>query len=231
MKTHYKIIILLISALLWTKCSVTPKNQRAIKFSVQAGLNNGGITENTDLSVVPNVNTTSDNQIDAYSGATRTGMNIGVHMNKPLKYGEIESGLDYMFNSQTFTYADNDNMYNGNRKLSVSQFMIPFSYNFILLKKLLPSSDIQLKFGYLAQINFVSGEETGILPNYTTNHFSNGAVFGISAYPFIFKNGYKLGLYADAYRGSQFYEDYYNQKSFEVPGSSFIKVGLRFQFK
>jgi hypothetical protein len=230
-KTYYKIIILLISALLLTKCSVTPKNQRSLKYSVQAGINNGGITENTDLSVVPNVNTNVDNQVDAYSGATRTGMNIGLHLNKPLKYGEIESGLDYMFNSQTFFYADNENLYNGNRKLSVSQFIVPFTYNFILFKKLFPSSDIQLKLGYLAQINIVSIEETGILPNYTTNHFSNGAVFGISAYPIKFKNGYKLGFYADAYRGSQFYEDFYNQKSFEEPGSSFIKVGLRFQFK
>lgn len=231
MKTHYKIIILLVSALLWTACTITQKSQRDLKLSVLAGLNKGGITENTDLSIVPNVNTTNDNQVDAYSGATRTGMDIGIHMNKPLKYGEIESGLDYMFNSQTFTYTDDVNLYNGSRKLSVSQFMIPISYNFILFKKLLPTSDIQLKLGYLAQINFVTGEDNGILPDYTINHFSNGAVFGISAYPIKFKNGYKLGFYADAYRGSQFYEDYYNQNSFEVPGSSFIKVGLRFQLK
>ena len=69
-----------------------------------------------------------------------------------------------------------------------------------------------------------------ILPEYEINKWSNGALFGISAYPVKFSNGSKLGFYLDAYRGSQIYEDYYNLKSFEMPGSSFIKYGVRYRF-
>jgi hypothetical protein len=231
MKTYYKIIILFLSLQISNGCTITEKSQRAYKFSVQTGLNRGGITENTNLNIVPNVKVGTGAIVDAYSGATRPGMNIGLHINKPLKYGEVESGLDYMVNYQTFTYADKENMYTGIRKLSVSQFMIPVTYNFILFKKLLPSLDIQFKCGYLVQINYVSGKDSGILPDYSVIKLSNGVVFGFSTFPVKFKNGSRLGFYIDAYRGSQIYEDYYNQKSYEIPGSSYIKGGLRFQFK
>jgi hypothetical protein len=55
---------------------------RSLKFSIQAGANKGGITENTDMTVVPGAETT----VDAFSGATKTGINVGFHINKPLKY-------------------------------------------------------------------------------------------------------------------------------------------------
>ena len=61
--------------------------------------------------------------------------------------------------------------------------------------------------------------------------FVIGGLFGISAYPVRFGNGSKLGFYVDAYRGSQIYEDYYNQKVFETPGSNFVKGGIRYRFK
>lgn len=61
--------------------------------------------------------------------------------------------------------------------------------------------------------------------------FVIGGLFGISAYPVRFGNGSKLGFYVDAYRGSQIYEDYYNQKVFETPGSNFVKGGIRCRLK
>ena len=159
------------------------------------------------------------------------GVNVGMHINKPLKYGEIESGLDYIYNFQTFTYADQENMYIGTRDLSEHQFMIPLTYNFGLFEKGLPDAEIQLKIGYLGQVNFVSCKGTGILPDYSFNRFSNGGIFGISAYPFSFSNGSKLGFYLDVYRGTQIYKDYYNQECFEMPGSSFVKGRLKYRFK
>lgn len=231
METQHKLVIGFLSFLIISSCSLTDKSNRGFKISVQAGLNKGGITENTDLKVVPNAEPAGDAKIDAYTGATRISVNAGMHVNKPLKYGEIEFGLDYMQNNQTFTYADQNNMYNGVRKLSVNQVMIPLTYNFVLFKKFLPLAEIQLKLGYMVQVNFVSTNGTGILPEYSINKWSNGAVFGISVYPFKFGNGSKLGIYIDAYRGSQVYLDYYNQKSFKMPGSSFVKGGLRYRFK
>jgi hypothetical protein len=200
---------------------------RSLKFSIQAGANKGGITENTDMTVVPGAETT----VDAFSGATKTGINVGFHINKPLKYNQIESGLDYMYNSQTFTYNDAANNYSGVRELKVSQIMVPLTYNFILFRNLLPDADIQLKLGYAGQLNFVSESGAGTLPDYSVKPWSNGATFGISAFPVQFKNGSKLGFYFDAYRGTQVYEDYYNQKSFEMPGSSFMKFGLKYQLR
>lgn len=223
------ITFILFAGLVLNSCSVTEKNRRALKYSFQGGINKGGITDNTDLSVLPNP--AEENLVDAYSGATQIGVNAGAHMNKPLKFGEIESGLDFMHNAQTFTYSDQGNNFSGVRKLNVNQMMIPLTYNFNLLKKVLSESELQLKLGFLGQMNFVSTSDAGTLPEYAINKFSGGGTFGISAYPLKLENGSKLGFYIDAYRGSQIYEDAYNQPDFEMPGSSFVKGGIRYRFK
>lgn len=210
-------------------CSTSqPTNaDRSLKFSMQAGANKGGITENTYMNVVPGAET----NVDAYSGATNYGINAGIHVSKPLKYNKVESGIDYMYNSQTFTFNDATNNYSGVRELKVLQIMIPLTYNFVLFRNLFPLADIQIKLGYCGQLNFVSESGTRTLPDYTIKPWSNGATLGISAFPFQFKNESKLGFYFDGYRGTQVYEDYYNQKSFEMPGSSYLKFGLKYQFK
>ena len=213
-------------------CSVSNKTfkDNRLRLSVQAGSNLGGITENTDLSVVPGVKVPIEATVDAFSGETNVGINIGIHASKPLKRNQVESGIDYMYNQQSFKYTDAGNMYIGIRELKVSQIMLPLTYNFVLFKRFLPDAEIQLKVGYLGQLNFVSTSSTGILPDYSINRWSNGATFGISAFPVHFNSGSKLGIYVDGYRGTQIYEDYYNQASYEMPGSSFIKFGLKYQF-
>ena len=200
------------------------------EMSVSVGINHGGMVENTDLSVVPNVQATPESEIDAYSGATHLGVNAGINANIPLKKNELETGFIYMYNYQEFSYADQGNMYIGVRKFHVNQIMFPLTYNFLLFKRLLPNSETQLKFGYLGQINLINANGTGILPEYTINRWANGATMGLSAYPFQFGNGSKLGFDLSVYRGSQIYTDYYNQKEFEMQGSSFVKLGLRYKF-
>jgi hypothetical protein len=98
------------------------------------------------------------------------------------------------------------------------------------LKGALPSAEIQVKLGVAGQVNFVDATHEGHLPAYDVNRWSNGFTFGVSAYPFRFKNNHKLGFYLDGYRGTQIYEDYYNLPEYEVPGSSYMKFGLRYQF-
>jgi len=225
-------VICIASALVFiliNSCSTSQQTSedKSLKFSIQAGANKGGITENTDMTVVPGAET----NVDAFSGATNTGINVGVHVTKPLRYNQVESGIDYMYSPQTFTYNDVENNYQGVRELKVSQVMIPLTYNFVLFRKLAPNAGIQLKLGYTGQLNFVSESGTGTLPGYTIKPWSNGGTLGISALPLQFKSGSKLGFYFDVYRGTQVYEDYYNQKSFEMPGSSFMKFGLKYQFK
>jgi len=218
--------ILIITISSCTSTSELPSNKR-MKFSVQGGVNIGGIVENTDMSLVPNVVVPPEASVDAFTGATRTGANIGLRVNQPLRRNELETGIDFMFNSQEFNYIDAGNHYIGVRQLNVSQFMIPLTYNFILYRK----ADVELKLGYVGQMNFVTSKAVGILPEYSINKWSGGPTIGISACPVIFANGSKLGIYFDLYRGSRIYSDFYNQASFEMPGSSFMKFGIKYQLK
>jgi len=221
------ILLLLISSLIISSCSITDTSQRKLKFSAQAGLNKGGITDNTDLE---NINK-PENQSDVFTGATKTGFNVGLHINKPLKYGEIESGLDFMQNKQIFKFNNSNLNHFGERQLKVNQLMFPLTYNVIVLKKQLNKNEIQVKFGYLGQLNFISSTEEGSITDYEFKKWSNGAVFGLSAYPIILKNENKIGFFVDLYRGSQIYIDDYNKTEFEMPGSSFFKYGIRYKFK
>lgn len=223
--------IILIVLVFIHSCVSTEKSQRALKLSAQVGVNHGGITENTDMSVVSGVKSNDNGSIDAYTGATKVGINAGVHVNKPLRYGEIESGLNYMYNSQVFTYADDVNNFAGSRKFNVNQLLIPFTYNFCLLKRSIPDLELQFKIGYLGQANFIVCKSDGNVPNYSLNNWSQGATMGISAYPVKLNNGGRLGFFLDIYRGSIIYTDYYNQAGFEMPGSSFVKGGIRYRFK
>ena len=232
MKSKFSILIIYICFLLFS-CISTEKAQRQVKVSVQGGYNYGGMVENTNLNLVPNVQATPESSIDAFSGATIGGANVGVHINKPLRYGQIETGIDYMYNHQYFSYADQGNFFIGVRKFHVNQIMIPLTYNFVLFKRSMPKADIHLKFGFLAQYNLIKLSDAGLttLPNYSLNKFSSGATMGIAAYPFQLSNGSKLGFFCDAYRGSRIYTDYYNQVNFEMPGSAFVKFGVKYQFK
>lgn len=199
--------------------------------SIYAGANVGGITENTDMSVVPGAVAPPEAIVDAFTGATHTGVNAGVHVARRLGRFELESGLDYMYNYQSFNYIDAGNFYMGQRNLDVSQLMIPATVNIPLLHSLLPSLDFRFKIGYMGQVNMVKVADMGILPDYSVKGWSGGLTAGLSAYPVHFGNGSQLGLYLDVYRGSQVYEDYYNQSDFEMPGSSYVKMGLTYKFK
>lgn len=212
-------------------CSSSSKivADKYLKISFQAGSNFGGITENTDMSQVPGVKVPVEATVDAFSGASFPGFNAGLHFNHPLKKDQVETGLDYMYNYQEFIYIDAGNKYIGVRELHVSQFMIPLTYNFNLFRNTFHDAEIQLKAGLFGQANLVTGRGTGILPDYSVTPFSAGLTLGFSFMPFHFRNGNKLGIYCDAYRGSQVYNDYYNQPDFDMPGSSFIKFGLKYQ--
>jgi hypothetical protein len=227
---HFAAILLLLVA---GACAPLSRFESRSKtsISIYAGANVGGITENTDMTVVPGAEAPPEAIVDAFSGATHTGVHAGVHVARRLGRMELETGLDYMYNYQSFNYIDAGNFYIGQRNLDVSQLMIPVTLNIPLLYSLLPSSDLRLKIGYLGQVNLVTVANTGILPDYSVNGWSGGLTAGLAAYPVHFGNGSKLGFYLDAYRGSQIYEDYYNQAGFEMPGSSFIKMGITYKFK
>lgn len=226
MKTIKPILLSTILVCLIFSCSTLENvsTEKKTNFSFQVGSNMGGITENTDMSIVPGVKVPAEAKVDAFSGATNTGFNAGVHFARRLKRNQVETGLDYMYNYQKFNYIDAGNKYTGVRELNVSQFMVPFTYNFTF-----PKAGLQIKAGFIGQLNLVTGKGTGILPEYSVKPSSAGPTGGISFLPFHFRNGDKLGIYCDIYRGSQIYKDFYNQPEFEMPGSSFVKFGVKYQ--
>jgi hypothetical protein len=195
-------------------------------WSIQAGLNKGGIVENT------NMNDIADAAIDAFSGATRTGFNAGVSGTLPLKAIALETGLGFMQNHQSFSWADETKGFMGSHDLRVNQLMLPTTVNFMFFRKQQPDGMMQVKLGHLLQHNLVSANNLqGTIPEYSISKWSNGLVLGITLTPFRLRNGSRAGFFAEAYRGTQIYEDAYNLPEFEVPGSSFVKYGLIYRIK
>ena len=226
---HYNTIkiVVAITVLIFIVVTISCSTAKQ-KISFQSGVNQGGIVENTDMGVVSGVSTPAEATVDAFTGATQTGFNAGVHLNQPVGKNELETGLDYMYNHHTFNYIDIGNRFIGVRRIGLSQIIVPLTYNFVVNSNI----DLQLKFGLAVQYNLVNVKDVTVfsLPEYNIHRFSAGPTVGVSAFPVHFSNGNKLGLYFDMYRGSQIYEDYYNQTTFEMPGSAYMKCGLKYQF-
>jgi hypothetical protein len=220
----------LISTLLIMGCApsnlVSDNTKWKPIYSFQVGIAHGGIIENTDLKQIPNT------EIDAFTGATSVSPIVGANIKLPILWNEFEAGIDYMYVNQIFTYKDAFNGYNGKRELSTSQFIFPLTYNFKILRKLSPNNIWSFKIGLVGEYNLVKvNDNINSLPNYSINKFSGGFVFGAATMPFHFENNSKLGFFLDMYRGSRIYTDFYNLKSFKMPGSSFARFGIIYQFK
>lgn len=221
-----KVTVLFLSVLMGCSASKqTPQEKWRPVYRAQIGANRGGITENTDMKVIP------DASVDAFSGATKYGFNVSGRVILPLPSNNIETGLDFMQNRQTFTYNDAVRQYFGTREIRTSQIMFPVVYNIHFFRQNTPEGLLQLKLGYLAQFNVIRVASSATsLPGYSTKSFSNGFTLGASIIPFRLKNGAKIGFFLEGYRGSQIYEDFYNNVSFDMPGSSFIKYGIIYEF-
>jgi hypothetical protein len=219
------ILLVFCGACSTPKATTDVERTNKFTYSLQAGFNKGGMTENTNMADIPGAG------IDAFSGATRSGFNAGARVSYPIKSFALEAGLDFMNNGQTFTWNDPISGYAGSRDFSTNQLMIPTTINIGVFKKSYKDGLVQFKLGHLLQYNLVSVKnESGLLPDYAIKKWSNGFTFGIATTPFQLSNGARLGLFLEAYRGSQIFEDQYNLSSFEMPGSSFAKFGVIYKF-
>ncbi|MEA4840257.1 MAG: hypothetical protein VB110_04535 [Bacteroidales bacterium] len=204
----------------------TKKGKWKPLLQVQAGINKGGIAENTDFTSSPEI------PVDGFTGATKIGKNIGAHVLFPVGKNAFETGIDFMYNPQTFTYNDAENGYFGKRDIGVSQFLFPVTYNIGIFKLKNNQSLLYLKLGYVLELNLLSVDDSGInLPAYSYKYRSSGMAFGISTTAIKLGNGAHLGFYIDGYRGSKIFNDFYNTDAYENPGSSYYKLGLIYQFK
>jgi hypothetical protein len=222
----YLVLILVIACAPTSKISNEENKKWKPEFRILAGVNHGGVVENTNMGDIENI------EVDAFSGATKLGANTGIHSLLPLKRNYIEIGLDYMFNNQTFKYNDVANNYFGKRDIISSQFMLPITYNIGCFRQRYSEDLFQIKLGYVFQYNLYNvSDDSPYLPEYSTNNFSKGLTVGLASIPFKFENGAKLGFFFDAYRGSQLYNDLYNRSTFKIQGSSYFKTGIIYHFK
>lgn len=220
-------LIILILGMIIAGCSSTRISEKKWRptYRIQAGVNKGGIVENTQFEASEEI------IVDAYSGATRLGAHAGGHVLLPVGNNCIETGADLMFNHQKFTYNDHNNQFTGKQTFNLFQAMFPVVYNVGIYRKIHPDGLIQLKFGYLGQLNFLQQTNSiGTTPEHGINTYSGGVTIGVTSTPFVLQNGSKLGIYFDVYRGGQILKDFYNKANYEEPGSSFIKTGLIYQF-
>ncbi len=224
-------LIGLISLLLIWGCTSTletanPNSGLNPQLRLEGGYAKGGITENTDMEAIA-----SDVPVDAFSGATNPGFYAGVHATESFRKNAIEAGIDFIHNSQTFSYNDDLNGFNGERKIGVSQLNLPVTYNLRLFSSRQKENLLSVKLGFVAQYNMLNVQDDNpTLPDYSHDKFSNGLTFGVEFFPFHFGIGDALGIRVDGYRGSQTYSDFYNQSSMEIPGTSYIKTGIIYQF-
>jgi len=217
--------IMIISILLLSACSGSKEMQKATpSLKAYLGGTHGGIIENTELSLI------EASEPDAYSGATRVGIQGGGHYEYPLKAISLESGLDIFINGQTFTYQDDFAGFQGTRDLLVSQLRIPLEVNLRLLREKQEDGMIQLKLGLSPGFCFYSVEDQGgPLPDYEKDMFTIGPLLGAEITPLKFENGTSLGASVEVFRSFQkVYSDYYQLG--ETPGLSYLKFGLVYRF-
>lgn len=125
------------------------------------------------------MNVVENADVDAFTGATRTGVNASGKVLLPVKNNFVETGIDLMHNSQTFTYNDAIHDFMGERKLGVTQFMVPVTYSIGFFRNNQPEGLFQIKLGYAAQFNLFSVSDGGEnMPDYSTKSFSNGVTIG-----------------------------------------------------
>ena len=224
-KIMYGAVLLLLMSCTTTS-SVRDENEGwPLVLRAYAGVNKGGITENTNLEELENA------EVDGFTGATSGGFNVGAHALLPVGRNHIESGIDFMYNGQSFTYKDQVSGFAGDRNIQTTQLMVPLTFNFGMFRQRIDEGLFRLKVGYVMQYNFpMIRDEGSRLPGYSVHRFSGGMTIGFETTLFQLSNGNDLGLSLDLYRGSQVYEDYYNQSAFETPGSSYFKAGVVYQF-
>lgn len=225
MKT--KTILLIVIPLLFAGCRAGKESGRKSfrpEFRVQAGYNKGGVVENTDFSMLENTG------VDACTGATYPGAHAGARVQLPVGATSLESGADIMINRQQLSFNDPVNDYIGERRITTSQLMLPLVFNIGMFRQTHDEGLLQLRLGWMWQLNYLSVSGDASLPAYDLMRSSNGPCMGFSTTPIRRDNGHKIGFYLDMYRGGQVYEDFYNQTDMESPGSSFFRLGVIYHF-
>lgn len=204
--------------------------KKKLAFSLQLGLNSGGIGTNKDLNGIPNVRVPDEATTEAFTGAIQAGYHAGVRVGRPLPSGDVlATGLEVMVNQQEFDYMDAGNFYIGVRRLRVTQWMLPLTYHLSI-----DPSHLFLKAGILLQYNRVTVRDYFYLtgaPDYTVHPLSFGPTLGIAYVPFSFSNGDGLGFYCDLYTGTRVYEDLYNKLGPLDMGSYFLSVGVSYHVR
>lgn len=82
-------------------------------------------------------------EVDGFTGATAGDFHFGAHALFPVGKNRLETGVDIMYNDQSFTYRDKLRGFNGIREIHMTQLMLPLTF-------MSDCSDSRLTKGYSA---------------------------------------------------------------------------------
>ncbi len=220
----FLLFLLMAAACAGPEHSASKPDSHRLRVSFYGGMNQGGIVENTNMSIIPGAGP------DAFTGATRPGFHAGGGAELPIGNVFVESSVDVMNNHQTFTFDDPVNLFSGTRSIGLWQLTVPLRVGGGFFTGRQPGGLLRVSGGPALQLNMFSVNDEGSrLPDFQTRRWAAGINLRLSVVPFRFANGSTMGIYLDGYRGSRIYEDFYNRPEHEIPGSSFLKIGLLYQ--
>ncbi len=195
------------------------KKHADISFS--AGLSLGGFAENSeDMKGVKGATSA-----DAITGATKTMFTLGVRSEKRILGHAIETGIEYVGFSQETDYTMPSFSVDGKREIKYHQVRIPLTYNFHFPGSA-PQPRLIVKTGVSAGYTFSkSVRDDGALPGYDFTDWDIGPTIGISYFFMQLTDGYRGGIFWNAYWGSRVYEDMYH-KAGGLGGNSYTAFGI-----
>lgn len=195
----FKLVIVLWLVLFLLSACRTSRNYRTDvplynwDLSVKGGGNWGGFIESTE--------------VDAVSGATKTGLDIGIRGEYNIRRHGVESGADYLTFEQKIEYNDPANDYYGAFETKYRILHVPATFNLNLLRSGSLNPVLTLKAG--VAMDFLLDEKierVGVTPDHELKSFSFGPTLGLLVTP-IHIDRFSAGAYFDVFRGSGIFEE------------------------
>jgi hypothetical protein len=207
--------------------AVTGATKAEINFAVLSGASYGGIVHNRDMAGISGVS-----DVDAITGATKLAYNVGIHTILKGHGRTIEVGLDFIKVSKSVEYDIPSLSVNGTRSFEANQIRLPLTYNFGFFKNNMNQAKLVFKIGlspgYTFSETIEDSEDSENMPEYDFSDWDLCGQFGLSYYPFDFKQDYRIGFYLDFCRGLKVYDDIYHE-SWALGGNALMNFGIVFE--
>jgi hypothetical protein len=170
--------------------------------------------------------------VDAVTSASRWGGNGGIHAEIDLAGHFIETGLDYSYFKNDYTYNNLSGNIDGTRSFTIQGITLPVMYNFHFFNR--GNGDPRLILGlglFGSYFPYHKVGETGSMSSYNLKNWTAGPCLRISYYPLEIEDKYLLGLFLGLSRSiNGFYtDDYY--KGTNAGNLGFLDLGINLKMR